>query len=1548
MRKTILAFVLVMTATLGFAQRVTDKIDRGLVAMKVSGGVYLSWRIYGEEYYDVTYHVYRDGVKITDTPLKTSNYKDASGSTSNSYAVAAVVRGQEQAACKNVSVWASSYKEIKLTHEGIASTLVPNDACCADVDGDGELEILMKFDNESEIVQSYPKNGPTVNGKATGEYSIFEVLKQDGTRLWWVNCGPNMGDFQNNEQNIVAYDWDGDGKAEAVMRAADGTVIHMADGTTYVVGNPSINYRAATGGGTNWFMHDGAEYLVYMNGETGKPYQCIEYPLKRLESGETDLNKAWGDGYGHRSSKHFFGAPYLDGRKPSIFLARGIYTRHKMIAYDVDPATHTLKVRWQWYNNTNGPWKGQGYHNYAVADVDWDGRDEIVFGSMVIDDNGKGLSTTGLGHGDAEHVGDLNPYVHGQEIYACLEDNPGNNYRDATTSKIYHRCVAGKDDGRCMAGNFTNSFPGSLGVSTREGAISTVTNEAVDGLDATGVNTNFRIYWDGDLCEETFNYVNGKNTEGCIAKYGSWNPIYTCTGSMTNNDTKGTPCYQGDILGDWREEIILRTAANNIRIYSTPTQTTYRNYTLWHDHQYRNAMVWQMCGYNQPPHTSYFLGELEGITIAPPPLTMTGRDEVANGGTIGASLNDKHVIVCETNNTNVTIEEGAKPYILTFNVPTWVQGSAGSESTNANAKITYTTYTCNVTGGGITGKARLVKQGDGVLNLPKANFTHSGPTDIWAGTLNFDGTMQNSTLWLNRFAELNSNGGEFRHIKADYGSIIRPGGENSMGTITTDSLTLGFGSRLVVDLYSAGTAADVIKTQKLKIERKTGTAWTKGGPEYLMPVIEVVGHLADGESTMTAGKYIIAEVPEDIDGSVDNIILEGLATTKKNLYVENGKLIVEIIGMRDATTIQWTGTASSIWDLGEAENFSVSSGSEAEATIFVSGDEVVFNDEATNKTVTVTGNVLPKSFVVNNTKAYTFKGSGSIEGTAQFIKEGTGTVTISGNNSYTGGNYLKGGITKVSALSNQYSATGNLGGITTSDAKFTMENGAVLQTTEAVEQGSPMKMVGTEGGVINNAGEFLMDKVVTGTQLEKKGAGALKFNAANTLSKLIVSAGHIDCNAGDPAKTVELQNGQIWDNAQATGFAIVVPKGKSGTINLTNTYYTAYANKVTGEGTLTIVPRNTVSRVRITGDWSQFEGTIKHTNTNIWLPLDNSLGIPKGTLDIAEGCGVTNVCKSFKIGKLTGKGSLNHPVANFQNQNKVSGSNTWQVGNSDERLGNFTFEGTINDDGGSNKSNFEKIGTCKMTVSGVWTNSGTVKVTAGELCIKSGANLGTGALTVAAGATLSGVTKTKVPLTNSSFTINGTLQSGSSINAIINGIEFNGKNVTCGAQSTLIFGLGSISSTNINNIGTLKISDGATIVVNMSETNMQTLSTEEGGTNEYTLWTNVKTSDIGELKFDLPELPYSDWDTSRIKEGILIARFNKTKYDKYLTGIETIAASETVDVEIITANGVMIDTFTCPMGSVRSTFGQREHNKGLYLLRIKSETGKKGTIKVMK
>ena len=800
-------------------------------------------------------------------------------------------------------------------------------------------------------------------------------------------------------------------------------------------------------------------------------------------------------------------------------------------------------------------------------------------------------------------------------------------------------------------------------------------------------------------------------------------------------------------------------------------------------------------------------------------------------------------------------------------MPTWVQGNAASESTNANPKITYTTYTCNVKGDGITGEARLIKQGDGILTLPKADFSHKGETNIWAGTLNFDGTMKQSPLWLNRFAELNTNGGEFMSIKADYASVIRPGGADTKGELTTDSLTLGFGSRLIIDLYSNDLSADRINLGKyLEIETKTSSAWTEGGPEYLCPVLELVGHLPAGESEMNPGKYIIGTAPAELKGKLEDIRIEGLNATKKKLYIEDGKIIIEIIGLRDANSITWTGEKSSSWNLADAQNFILNNGTTSESTVFVSGDKVFFNDDAVNKTVNVREDIMPDVITVNASSDYTFTGAGAIGGTASFVKEGSGTVTMSGENSYTGGNYLKGGVTKVSLLSNQYSEYGNLGGITKLGSQFTMENGAELQTTAAVEMGSHMTMIGEEGGVINNAYDFKMDKSFMGTLLTKRGNGCLYLNATNSVSKIIMKAGSIALSASSQPKTIELQGGTLYDNAQNTSHAIIVPKGKSASWQLTGTYYTGYSNKLTGEGTLTIVPRNTVSRVRIIGDWKDFHGTIRHTTKSIWLPLDNSTGMPYATLDLADGCTATNVCKTFTIGRLTGKGSLAQPISNFQSQGTPSGSNTWKVGNSWED-GDFTFEGAITDGGGTNKSHFEKIGSCTMTVKGGWTNSGTVKISQGTVKLSgSGLSLGTGALTLAEGATLTGSSSSA--LKNSSVIINGTLRPVVTETTALGKFVFNNQDVTLSTTATLRLNIAKastgatiMSGDNIRNIGTLTIN--GTIALRF-------LDYIPAVGDELRLWTGVKS--FSGTPTILCEGANVTFDTTRLSEGILVVQ----------------------------------------------------------------------------
>lgn len=1247
------------------AQRFTDKLDRGLVAVKTTKGVYCSWRIQADEYYDVKYNLYRDGTMVNAEPLDVSNFTDTSGSESSQYTVKAVLNGVEQQASKAATVFKSNYKEIKIKHDAsLKATYEPNDACCADVDGDGEVEILMKFNNKEEAEQLYPKNGPTIDGVATKEYSMLACLKQDGTVLWWVNCGPNMGDFQNNEQNIVGYDWDMDGKAEVVMRLEEGSTVHMADGTTYTIGangkNGSswTNYREPKASGSvEWFTHYGKEFLWYCEGATGKPYQCIEFPLKRLEDGEKDLKAAWGDGYGHRSSKYFFGAPYLDGKHPSIFLGRGIYTRHKFIAYDVDPKNHDLKVRWKWTNNQPGsPWYGQGYHNYIVADVDWDGRDEIVWGSMVIDDNGKGLSTTGLGHGDAQHIGDFNPYIHGQEMFACNEDNPSNNYRDATTSKIYYRKTDTNDDGRCLAGNFYNDFPGAVGHSAHDTPISTVTNEHVN-TNTNGLSMNFRIYWDGDLLEECFN-----NTEVTKPGVGT---IATFLGAYSNNSTKATPCYQGDIFGDWREEVIERTADNNIRIYTTNEPTKWRNYSLWYDHQYRNGMVWQPCGYNQPPHVSYFLGELEGITIAPPPLTTTGREEV--GSSISKALDGKHALLATTGDATVSVAEGVSPAIFTDNAPSWVQGTAASECRTKDTEIKYTYYTHTLTGSAFTGGMRLVKQGDGTLVLPNVKQTYTGKTDVWAGTLQFDGTMESSPVWLNRFAELNSNGGNFKGgIKADYGSVIRPGGKENIGTLTTSSLDLGFGARVVFDAKDGNV--DKLVAAKMSIEKK----YWKNGPQYNTPVFEFA-------TAPAPGTYTLAEVGE-LTGKLSDIVVEGLDGHKFSLEYTDGKIILNLSDTRDSESCVWTGEKGSVWDLMSTENFSSSD------KMFVTGDELTFNDEAATTNVSVAEDVTPGNlYFKNNKKIYSLAGKGSILGEGSLNVEGTGTVYVKNTNKYSGGTNVKGGILIPTTLANKDGL--EYGSLGAADNTITLSNNGILKVTTGMTASHPI-VLGENGGVINNTGTLILNGGIRkgsgkNRDLYKVGAGTLQLNSTADFDVLYINQGTVyDFQDGHfSGKTIVLNGSKVVLQASNSIYSsnsdnvnIEVPKGKSGI------WYPDgrcdYTGKLTGEGTIDIY--GTWIRCPFKGDWRKFEGTInaKRGNKNAYEPVfdfNNTYGIPLATLNVdsrfTKDYAFCTNGKSFAIGALTGSGYISNG-GNFG-----SGANTLTIGGKNT---NFEFKGSIN------------------------------------------------------------------------------------------------------------------------------------------------------------------------------------------------------------------------------------------------------------------------------
>ena len=1576
MKKFLITFALMFVTTLGFAQRFTDKIDRGLVAVPSNGGNLVSWRVFGEEYYDVTYNLYCNDALLASN-LEASNYFHGAGNASSKYYVIPVVKGVEQTAQKSSSVtrWNDGYKLVNLIEpvdrygNKAGDYYAVNDISVGDLTGNGVVEFIIKR--------------PCSDMKDTSQSVRFHHLDCydiNGNRLWWIDLGPNMSSGPDEQWDAVCYDWDCDGKAEVLLRLEDNSIIHLADGSTIEIGDMNVDTRNTLYSGELCYTKAGNEYLLYLEGATGKPYQIgpsehpnyMEYPLPRLETSEFNktvdwakiknysnesaasagvanfadylsaLNSAWGDTSGHRSTKHYWGAPFLDGRHASIFLGRGCYTRHKFVAFDVDPSTHQLTQLWRLNQyNSSSPWYGNGYHNFAIGDVDWDGRDEIIFGSMVIDDNGKGLSTTDYGHGDAQHCSDFDPYRAGEEQFACLEEGRGKygcNYRNATTAQIYVKKDASGDDGRALMGNFTNAYPGSVGRSVSSDWISSVADKTLTELNGNSFidwsDLNARIYWDGDLLDE---YMDSPGTAKAAVVYkpGTGSRLVQCVGSLAN-DSKNNAGVLGDILGDWREELVLRYGNNAFVIYTTTYPTEYRIPTLWHDHQYRNAMVWQSMGYNQPPHKSYFLGELEGITVAPPPYTMTGRTEVANGGTI--TTTDEHLIVCETNNTTVSIADGASPYIVTFNVPSWVQGTAGDNCMTKNTAIDTTYYECVVTGGALTGSTRLIKQGDGILTLPAVDMTYTGETNIWAGTVNFNGSAKNTPVWVNRFGILNSkaSAAEFKSLKSDYGSVVSPGGDNSLGTITaTDTYTMGFGSRLKLDLYSDGLKADMIKTAKLVVEKKN---WTYG-PKYLMPVIEVTEHKAEGAETLEPGRYLIANATE-VEGTLGNIKVEGVTNLKIAFEQEdNGDIYLVLGSVRGKSSIVWTGASSSIWDYATTENFYVETDDSKTPDVFVEGDLVHFTDEASSFTVTLAdGTELPSDTIyVNNTKDYTISGNGIIVSGA-LVKEGTGTLTMGGNNTYTGGNYLKGGTTKVSSLANSTQAYGNLGAVTTASAKFTMENGAVLQSTAEVKLGSPVKMIGDEGGVISNSALFTMEKGITGTALTKKGSGKFDMQGSLSASKLTVSAGEFAYSYGSYAKQTYLEGtGALSGKGFLTTPIYVASGAKGGLITVNRA---TSSNKLTGDGQITIYCATEkgnnyyATRTPIQLNLTGFEGTVVPQavyTADGRFTLDTSSGSAKCTFDIPSGIIVQNSGKTFRIGKVTGSGNLGG-TCTFSSAGN-SNVNTWQVGNDE----NFTYSGVV-----EGNAKFTKLGTGKMTVGGTWTTTGAVNINAGEVHINSGSALGTGTLTVAKDATLSGVNgltanaASKAPLTNSNFTINGTLQVGMTETMTSGFMNFNGKNVTMGDNSVLILGIRravtddtSLSGACIQNINKLTI-NGTIRLFSSSYT------PQEG--DIIRLWTDVATVEGN------PTVEFNDggvtFDTSRLSEGIVIV----SSID---TSIDDIAADEIVTVDVISANGVVVEQFTCPMGAVNSTFRKLNINKGIYLLNIKGETAN-GTKKVMK
>lgn len=702
-----------------------EKLSRGLIAVRAQGGIFLSWRLFREEVTGwcdtgltgTDFDVLKNGSVICRVSDST-NWLDSEGTPNDLYSVRPVSAGLPGKACEPVSAARTGEGYIDLpirkpadgvTPAGETYTYHANDMSVADVNGDGELEYILKWD---------PSNSKDVSQKGYTGNCLIDCYTLSGTLLWRLDMGPNIRSGAHYTQFMV-YDFNGDGKAEMAVKTAPGTCMTVYSSNGEVISErmitlPDHDLAAGISNTDNYvgsaedyreylvelflswhdhpevrskrwpatleecfgleprfcyplrrknaewladyfidefapacspknklrefegFIWKGPEYLTMFAGD-GSEIQTIDYPFPRVDDG-----LMWGD-YSwnriepcNRVDRFLAGVAYLDGQRPYLLMCRGYYTRTTIAAYDffenrfhevwaVDSGFVPMRNPFaptpagtQGLDPVYGIIAGQGNHSLSCADVDGDGFDEILYGACVIDHDGSILySGAGYlpdgrwmnwGHGDAMQAAVIDPDRPGQQIMHVFEDGRNAPFGEALVDAETGRPVYGEyceaDLGRCMIGKIDPSTRG-LQVWVRD-------LRNCDGsrssLPVPGTNASIR--WAADLTTQVtdgVDYVGEKHT-GIIN-----DPLHGVMlkpeGTATNNGTKGNPCLVADVLGDFRDNLLLRLADDSaVRIFVNTEVTHHKLYTLLHDVQYRCGVAWQNNCYNQPVWPSFYYG----------------------------------------------------------------------------------------------------------------------------------------------------------------------------------------------------------------------------------------------------------------------------------------------------------------------------------------------------------------------------------------------------------------------------------------------------------------------------------------------------------------------------------------------------------------------------------------------------------------------------------------------------------------------------------------------------------------------------------------------------------------------------------------------------------------------------------------------------------------------------------------------------------------------------------------------------------------------------
>lgn len=594
--KKVFGFEVRFTVTYRQPKPEAKPLNRGLVAVKTSSGMLVSWRLRADDDKNVRFNLYRNGTVLLNktAPITAvTNYLDKAGAASSTYTLevldanGAVIEKQE-----NVKAWSGNTLTIHTSTpvdlRGTGAAYTPNDCSVCDMDGDGEYEIIVKWD---------PSNSKDAASNGVTGSTYLDCYKMDGTMLWRIDLGQNIRSGAHTTP-YLCYDFDGDGYGELICKTAPGTVDGEGNYVVMAGDNPLASYLESSGR-----ILSGPEYLTVFDGVTGGEITTINYHTTFAQG-----LSFWGDTHGNRSDRYLACMAYLDGEHPSAVMCRGYYSGAFVAAYDFDG--DELIQRW-YHKSTSknqGLW-GEGAHSVATADVDFDGKDEIIYGSAALDDDGTLLYRTGLGHGDALHVGDFVPERDGLEVFMAHEEKPyGCDLRDARTGELLVHFTAGGDTGRGLIADFDDAHEGSEFATSAASDLYDCHGNSIGNWNngsSSSASLNFRIYWDGDLYDEYMDRIHIDKWNSSSKSFGRLNTLYNY-GVSSINSTKNNPNLQADILGDWREEVIYFNASDNsLVLIATDLTSDYKMPTLMDDRQYAEAVVWQNVGYNQPPHVSF-------------------------------------------------------------------------------------------------------------------------------------------------------------------------------------------------------------------------------------------------------------------------------------------------------------------------------------------------------------------------------------------------------------------------------------------------------------------------------------------------------------------------------------------------------------------------------------------------------------------------------------------------------------------------------------------------------------------------------------------------------------------------------------------------------------------------------------------------------------------------------------------------------------------------------------------------------------------------------